>query len=672
MKNISKLFTILFTSLLISCSSNVNKDLKPKRAASTSYTEETELTDLYYKNGCICFKLTNNDYLNVEKDLNFNTVKDYVNLWNNIKIYSSNDMQLQYKNIGNSYGVFGAASWGEQYKDTWNPQLWIDQDDNGAYNQPKELKAGTVFYIPKGTTFPSFQYVSNAISTPKSYMTTSDVAFVYTIDKTFEKCEIKLTSINDLYYVNNGNSISYLGFNIEGSDYASISSKDFEVGTQKIRNYTYRDLLQINGSGEVLLDTMSGASHDYHVYSLINYSNNNCLSIQVQFLANDDLVIIPAGTTFPCGQYLKDNTKTQIIYVIEYDTTFKVNDITGGGSFTKISTEPYYYENDLPVVNFIKGVGAYSNNITIYNEQEAINNNVPTGYIGSVATCTNVNRSFTLSYDRVLMSRVISMTFRFYVESNGSETDSYPEMRITNTAGVDWLIRYNKTTLGEFWDQWYEITLTSENTPKLKTYLQDDGYLAPFEFSVRADGKSAKMYLDSVKLLLKEADEVAPIITYNGEDTIYSRVGRKLELTATSYDEFELRNIPVTYSYKNLDGQAIAEPTEKGTYILVISSSDLSGNTAYKEVTLVLDEKDIEAPVFSFTLDTINVPVGYKVMMNIKAIDAIDGEVEVSYSWSSGAFDDYNRLVSGTHTLTLTATDLSNNIATKEVTFIVS
>lgn len=78
-------------------------------------------------------------------------------------------------------------------------------------------------------------------------------------------------------------------------------------------------------------------------------------------------------------------------------------------------------------------------------------------------------------------------------------------------------------------------------------------------------------------------------------------------------------------------------------------------------------ELDTSAPVIQLKLDEIHVKTGTIPSLKTSAIDDSGIEPTLTYVWSEGALDLSGRLVKGTHTWTVHATDRSNHQASKTV-----
>ena len=87
------------------------------------------------------------------------------------------------------------------------------------------------------------------------------------------------------------------------------------------------------------------------------------------------------------------------------------------------------------------------------------------------------------------------------------------------------------------------------------------------------------------------------------------------------------------------------------------------------DITVSLNAlSDNEPPVITVPAQTITTTDGTYVD-DIFTVTDNSGKAEVSVKWSKGAIDRRGRLLSGNHTCTITATDSSNNTATKTITF---
>ena len=314
-----------------------------------------------------------------------------------------------------------------------------------------------------------------------------------------------------------------------------------------------------------------------------------------------------------------------------------------------------------------------------YTEDQAETAGIPKGFSGEVLSVVSdkTNRGITLDFSSKKIPTVLvdSITFRVYVGGDGIPSDGYPEVRIPkpNQDG-QWTMRY---PFADKTDSWQEIVLKSDNdsffTDANKEYfntLSKDGFLNKFELSIRHNGTNATFYIDSIQVGLIPNDGVAPVISYNGANTIEIAKGQELNIEASATDAQEGE---VEIEYEWADQELLDENGEPniGTHTLSLVARDYFGNEAKKEITVVVLEPDTLPPTLDIRVDTVFAKIGASVLLDFPATDD-RGSVTVTKTWSDGALDSRERLTEGTHTLTVTATDASGNKTEKTVTFIVS
>lgn len=314
-----------------------------------------------------------------------------------------------------------------------------------------------------------------------------------------------------------------------------------------------------------------------------------------------------------------------------------------------------------------------------YTEDQAETAGIPKGFSGEVLSVVSdkTNRGITLDFSSNKIPTVLvdSITFRVYVGGDGIPSDGYPEVRIPKPKqDGQWAMRY---PFADKTDSWQEIVLKSDNgsffqdvgTEYFNT-LSEDGYLSKFELSIRHNGANATFYIDSIQVGFVQNDGVAPVISYNGADTIEIAKGQKLNIDAYATDAQEGE---VEIEYEWADQGLLDENGEPniGTHTLSLVARDYFGNEAKKEITVVVLEPDTLPPTLDIRVDTVFAKIGASVLLDFAATDD-RGSVTVTKTWSDGALDSRERLTEGTHTLTVTATDASGNKTEKTVTFIVS
>lgn len=389
-----------------------------------------------------------------------------------------------------------------------------------------------------------------------------------------------------------------------------------------------------------------------------------------------DFTLKSDGTNFMDGKSFADLCKDNKLGVFNFGVR------TGSGKngplyidSVTVECEEIDFSNDFPVIEPISGVSAYPANSMPLTNEEAAGEGVPSGYTGNVlkvfGDSMNMGVTFDFSKKNIPTFSIQSMTFRIYLVKTGNETDSYPEVRITNKAGGSWIMRHlmGKSHL----DEWYEITLDRDgtnfyNSATFKSFKNDDNNLGVFEFSVRNTAKTV-LYIDSITIVNREADTTAPVITYTGPKQITLTQGVNINLPAIAYDEYEERNVDIYYEWE--EGAVIDDVVQVGERKLYIKAKDTANNVASIEISVTVLPKDEEQPVIHVTATTITVKVGTIPQLNVFVSDNRDENLVPTYSWSEGALDERGRLTLGTHVVTITAMDLSNNISIHKVTFIV-
>lgn len=329
---------------------------------------------------------------------------------------------------------------------------------------------------------------------------------------------------------------------------------------------------------------------------------------------------------------------------------------------------------------FLTNTSFGATEIVTYTEAEATEAGIPAGFSGDVLSVlhTRTNRGVVLDFSakKIPIQLVDSITFRVYMGDDGIPTDGYPELRIPQPNTTDrWVMRYSFATKT---DAWQDVVLKEGNgsfyTLDGRTadfsMLAKDGYLYKLELAMRHNGSNATFYVDSVKVGYVENDGVAPVLKYNGEDVVTVPQGQTLSFDVSAVDAIE-GAVDVEYVWADpskieADGTPMA-----GTHTLTFVARDLFGNVAEKTITVVVVERDLIPPTLIVPIDTVYAKIGARCLLTFTAYDE-NGTAEVTLSWSEGAVDRYERLKEGTHTLTVTATDLSGNQTHKTITFIVT
>ena len=314
--------------------------------------------------------------------------------------------------------------------------------------------------------------------------------------------------------------------------------------------------------------------------------------------------------------------------------------------------------------------------IILYTEEEATAAGIPAGFTGDVLQVVELNgatsKGVMLDFSSLQIPEylIASISFRIYVGADNNPSNAYPEARIPTPGKVDmWCMRYSVNALTE---QWIDIVL-DESTYFQNFTISDlctDGYLDTFELAIRHDVIGFKYYVDSIKVNLITCD-TPPTITYNGEDSVSISQGQVLNFDVSAMASY---NQPLDVEYVWEDESKLDDNGNPlaGEHVLTFKATDYFGNVSTLSINVTVTQPNLIAPEMSVPTEDIFVKIGTTPLIDVIATDDEDGEVEVVKTWSENALDARGRLTEGTHTLTLTATDSSNNTTTKIITFHVS
>ena len=309
--------------------------------------------------------------------------------------------------------------------------------------------------------------------------------------------------------------------------------------------------------------------------------------------------------------------------------------------------------------------------VQTYTAAEAAAAGIPAGYEGNVISVQGgITRGIMVDFTaaKVPQGLISGLSVRYYcaLGSGDAASASYPALRIPNPIDPSlWAYQVNKEDVsGEWATKEFGVSVTDK--------LCKDGYLGKFQLCLRTQDDGLPFYIDSITVLLKENDGVGPVIDYaNGNSTVTVMEDAFFQETATAHDAQEKRDVPVTYAF-GADTQFNADGSLKaGNWTVTLSAEDYYGNKTEKTVTLAVKSVDKTNPVISTNIQTMYAKVGTVPMLNITATDD-SGEVKVEKTWSAGALDSNGGLTAGTHTYTITATDLFGNVTTHTITVIVS
>lgn len=117
------------------------------------------------------------------------------------------------------------------------------------------------------------------------------------------------------------------------------------------------------------------------------------------------------------------------------------------------------------------------------------------------------------------------------------------------------------------------------------------------------------------------------------------------------------------FSKFDFDGDGYCDPTN-------FCFRAATGTAYIDHITVKLRDPDTEAPVITYNGETvIETREGREFILDISAFDAYYRvEITPEYIWSEGAFDENGKLVAGTHTCTVRATDEAGNFSEIKLT----
>ena len=295
---------------------------------------------------------------------------------------------------------------------------------------------------------------------------------------------------------------------------------------------------------------------------------------------------------------------------------------------------------------------------------EAAEAGVPAGYTGDyvLALTGAENHGAGIMLDNPIpFNSVASVTFRVWCPTD------VKEFRITDCKGTDWITRIvpEKNT-------WIEITFSPTsgnfyNSHSFDDFCDFDATFKPVNVAFRfVDfAPETTVYIDSITFEIYDPDTVPPVITYEGETEITTSAGKPFVLDVSAFDEYEQRNVAVSYNWSagalTADGKLV-----EGDHTCTVTATDFSGNRSTLTLTGHVKAPDTEAPVINFEPNLIRVPAGTVNMFTVEATDNYD-DVTAVLSWSEGTLDARGCFTAGSHILTITATDLSGNTTTKSV-----
>ena len=256
-----------------------------------------------------------------------------------------------------------------------------------------------------------------------------------------------------------------------------------------------------------------------------------------------------------------------------------------------------------------------------------------------------------------------SRTHSHISNTTGTWNTCVYNLAFENASSVS-LSEYNSWELGDYVGVSFNITNTD-------SFILEDSYLYISSFAFFPSEEEADDYLGLE--YTRNVDNKGPIITipFGDGETFNTTAGKAYEFIANTYDEYD--DISSTVEGELSNG-ALDENNRlpKGNHTVTFNAYDLSGNKSTKVLNLVVGPKDNVAPIINCDIETIYVPTKTYNCLAFTADDEVDGEIKCEYLYSENAVDESNRFLKGNHTLTITATDLTGNVATKDITIVVS
>lgn len=321
--------------------------------------------------------------------------------------------------------------------------------------------------------------------------------------------------------------------------------------------------------------------------------------------------------------------------------------------------------DSIPYTSYISGVSIYDAAVSDLTPEEASDHGVPSGYTGNVLEVKGSGYRFGMTFDPTSLGihtcLIDRITFRVYFR------ESKNAIRMANKGDGNWIVLAAANA-----GQWMDYTISADGTGfanKNDFYSLDDGdgKLGVFGIATKYESeKNYTFYIDSVVIHLKDDGNKPPVLTYEGETDIITSAGKPFCPDISAYDELEDREVELQYEWSegalDQDGNML-----EGEHTCRVSATDYQGNTSYLDFNVTVGPVDTLAPEITFFASEIYVPVGTLNRMVITCVDNYD-KVDVIEEWSEGAVDFGGRLSEGTHTLTLTATDLTGNKSVHTVT----
>lgn len=364
-----------------------------------------------------------------------------------------------------------------------------------------------------------------------------------------------------------------------------------------------------------------------------------------------------------------------------------------GASSTVVYFDSVKFEFDTTVKDFTNDEYKFTTlagNAKILAGSELEAESLLAGYQDSVLKL-NGNTSATIRLDftdrKIPLGLVDNITFR--ILPTGQTSGKKPEFRLRplnfEERGLNqWPIATSK---GEFagdgglsmvpiMNTWYDLVIDTAKLDKngwASLASEDDpSILGKIDLIYRTLDNASTLYFDYIHLNLKADDHVGPVLSGIPEN-MHIPAKSKFVVDAKAFDAQENREVPIETKWSPAQTfDAEGKIQNKGTYQVTFSASDYYGNKTEKTITVVVGEQDLTAPVINIPFDSISVLSGtvFKFDIDRYIVEEYAYTVEVTYS--NGTFGRNNKLLAGTHTMTIVATDSSGNSSTKVITLVVT
>ncbi len=240
----------------------------------------------------------------------------------------------------------------------------------------------------------------------------------------------------------------------------------------------------------------------------------------------------------------------------------------------------------------VDGISAYGN--AQVSVLAADDESIPEGNTGNVMRVSSSISQFGVTFtpqEEVPRQRILSLSFRVYVEPTSADNASYPEIRVGLTAGTNWVHREYVAKDGHI-GQWVNVRFTSS---ELDT-LCPQGTLSSFEIGYRGNAASV-FYIDDLALSLSEVDDTPPVL--NVPRASYTAEAGSIpapDVTAT--DDSGYVQLDYAWSAGALDERG---RLQEGEHTLTVTASDLFGNQAQATVVYIVaaaEQEEIYSVLF--------------------------------------------------------------------------